>query len=182
MPDVKQVVTKDFTRPGNRLMVVGRIDPEVLGGSVYADCYGQRGDRLFEAGDAASLKRLWDALLRAHRQGAYLSGSAIAEGGAMLRLFEASYGSGLGARVSLDMPGTGRRDGILFGEFVGSVLLEVSADFDPERSLDKLPYFVLGETTETASLTITQKGEKVWQNATLSLAEKWSSTFGEVVK
>jgi phosphoribosylformylglycinamidine synthase len=182
VPDVKKVVTKDFKRPGNRLLLVGRIDPEALGGSVYADCYGQRGNRLFEAGDAASLKRLWDALLRAHRQGAYLSGSAIAEGGAMLRLFEASYGSGLGTRVSLDWPGSGRRDGILFGEFVGSVLLEVGGDFDPERSLDKLPYFVLGETTETPSLTITRKGEKVWQSATRGLAEKWSSTFGEVVK
>jgi phosphoribosylformylglycinamidine synthase len=102
LPDVRRVVSKEFKRPGNRLVLVGRVDCEALGGSVYADSCGQRGDRLFDAYDASSILAVWDALLRLHQQGGYVSASAIAEGGTLLRLFEAAWGSGYGARVSLD--------------------------------------------------------------------------------
>ena len=94
--DVKAIVTKDFKRAGNRLLLLGRYDADVLGGTVYADSLGQRGDRLFDAYDAISMKVQWDYLLELHAQRRYVSASAIAEGGILLRLFEAAFGSGLG--------------------------------------------------------------------------------------
>ena len=54
--DVKAIVTKDFKRAGNRLLLLGRYDAEALGGTVYADSFGQRGDRLFDAYDAISMQ------------------------------------------------------------------------------------------------------------------------------
>ena len=125
LPDVKKVVTKDFKQPGNRIVLVGLFDGEALGGTVYADFCGQRGERLFDAYDAGSIRPVWDALLSLHHQDAYLSASAIAEGGILLRLFEAAWGSGYGARINLDAFPVGRKDAAMFGEFVGSVLLEV---------------------------------------------------------
>jgi len=118
LPDVKKVVTKEFKRAGNRIIILGQVDPQALSGSVYADTYGQRGDRLFDAYDAATICALWDALRALHQAGCYVSGSAIAEGGILLRLFEAAWGSGLGVRVNCDVSAPGRRDGLLFGEFV----------------------------------------------------------------
>jgi phosphoribosylformylglycinamidine synthase len=182
LPDVKKVVTKEFKRPGNQLVLAGRVDPNALGGSVYADSHGQRGDRLFDAYDAASIRSLWDGLLRAHAAGAIVSASAIAEGGLMLRLFEASYGSGLGARINLDGRASGRLDGLLFGEFVGSVLLEVAPGCDLTNTLGELPCRVIGEVTPAAKLVLSQDGKVIWQDATSNLAEAWSSTFNEVVK
>jgi phosphoribosylformylglycinamidine synthase len=182
VPDVKEIVTKDFKRAGSRLVLVGKADPNRLGGSVYADSYSQRGDTLFDAYDGVSVKSLWDALLRAHAQDAIASASAIGEGGLLLRVFEASYGSDLGARINLDVPIRGRRDGLLFGEFVGSALLEVAPGCDVAGMFGGLPHAVIGEVTAEPRLALSERGMPVWQDEIVNLAETWSSTFSEVVK
>jgi phosphoribosylformylglycinamidine synthase len=196
LPDVGKVVSKEFKRPGNRLVLVGRCDAQALGGSVYADAFGQRGDRLFDACDAASMRPLWDALLRLHSQGAYLAASAIAEGGILLRLFEAALGSGYGAQINLDAfgtpaaPGQGtpllppgyRKDAALFGEFIGSVLLEVPSQLDLEAHLGGLPYRVIGEVLPDPQLTLTDCGRIIWKEAMAALEEVWSKTFREVIE
>jgi phosphoribosylformylglycinamidine synthase len=182
VPDVKKIVTKEFKRAGNRLVLVGRVDPEALGGSVYADSHGQRGDRLFDAYDATSICAQWDALLSLHSRGGYVSGSAIAEGGSLLRFFEAAFGSGLGARIKLDTPIPGRRDGLLFAEFIGTVLLEVPADCDVEESFAGIPHQVMGEVTAEPKLALTVGGETIWQESISNLAESWAKPFREVVE
>jgi phosphoribosylformylglycinamidine synthase II len=211
VPDVKKIVTKEFKRAGNRIVLVGRADPEALGGSVYADARGQRGDRLLDAYDAASIRALWDALLELHRNGTYVSGSAIAEGGVALRLFEGCYGSGLGARVNLagarlafgaqarrrkegpesqaETAGTTagpfpevRRDGLLFGESIGSALIEIPPDSDIGDSLDRVPHCVMGEVTAEPQLVLTEAGQVLWQDQIAALAESWGKAFREVVE
>lgn len=180
IPDVKKVVTKEFKQAGNKLVLTGRFDPEALGGSVYADSYGQRGDRLFDAYDGAAIRAHWGALLRLHANGSYVSGSAIAEGGLLLRVFEAAFGSGLGATVNLDVPG--RKDGLLFGEFIGTVLLEVAPDCDLEKSFRGIPYHVIGEVTQEPGISLAQSGTIIWQESVATLAAGWARTFREVVK
>ena len=182
VPDVRKIVTKEFKRAGNKIVLVGRFDPDALGGSVYADCYSQRGDRLFEAYDAASIRALWNALLRLHSEGAYASGSAIAEGGVLLRLFEAGFGSGLGARIEFDSSVPGRKDGLLFGEFVGSVLLEVPAGQKLDESLAGIAHQVIGKVTAEPELVLTADGKAIWQASISTLAEGWAKTFREVVE
>lgn len=182
VPDVKKVVTKEFKRAGNKLVLVGKVDPDALGGSVYADSFGQRGDRLFDAYGGASIRTLWDALLRAHSDDNYVSGSAIAEGGVLLRLFEAAFGSGLGARINLDVEIPGRRDGILFGEFVGSALLEVTPDCRLEKAFAGIPHRIIGEVTQEPRLVLARGGKTVWQEFISILAESWAKTFREVVE
>jgi phosphoribosylformylglycinamidine synthase len=182
VPDVKKIVTKEFRRAGNKIVLVGRFDPDALGGSVYADCYGQRGDRLFDAYDAASIRTLWDAVLRLHSQGGYVSGSAIAEGGVLLRLFEAAFGSGLGARLDLDVSVSGRRDGLLFGEFVGSALLEIPAGCNLVQSFAGVPCTIIAEVTPEPELVLTSSGKVIWQESISTLAEGWAKTLREVVE
>jgi phosphoribosylformylglycinamidine (FGAM) synthase-like enzyme len=204
LPDVRKVVSKDFKRPGNRLVLVGRVDSEALGGSVYADSYGQRGDRLFDAYDASSIRPVWDALLRLHGQGAYVSASAVAEGGILLRLFEAAWGSGYGARIALDafsagvearhgvpvaprhgepLPsGEGRKDSAIFGEFVGSVLLEVPSEYNLNGQLGNVPHRVIGEVIPEPQLILLEREKVVWQEATAALGDVWSKTFREVIE
>jgi len=100
----------------------------------------------------------------------------------MLRLFESAYGSGLGARINLDRAAEGRSDGVLFGEFIGSVLLEVSPDCDLKRVFGEVPHFVLGEVVEHPKLMLIRQGNTIWEDTVVNLAEPWSSTFSEVVK
>jgi phosphoribosylformylglycinamidine synthase len=180
--DVKAVVTKDFKRPGNRLLLIGRDDADALGGTVYADSLGQRGDGLFDSYDAISMQVQWDYLLELHAQRRYVSASAIAEGGILLRLFEGAFGSGLGARVDLDGIKATRRDGFLFGEFIGACVLEVPPEFEVPARLAGIPHKVLGKVTAQPRLTIEEQGEVIWEEGVSKLAEIWSETFREVVK
>ena len=182
LPDVRKVVSKDFKRPGNRLVLVGRFDCAALGGSVYADSRGQRGERLFDAYDASAIRSVWDALLGFHGKAGYVSASAIAEGGILLRLFEAAWGSGYGARITLDAFPEGRKDGAIFGEFVGSVLLEVPSEWNLNGQLGDVPYRVIGEVLPEARLILLEGGKVVWQEPTADLGEVWSKTFREVIE
>jgi phosphoribosylformylglycinamidine synthase len=182
LPDVREVVSKDFKRPGNRLVLVGRFDCAALGGSVYADSRGQRGERLFDAYDASAIRSVWDALLGFHGKAGYVSASAIAEGGILLRLFEAAWGSGYGARITLDAFPEGRKDGAIFGEFVGSVLLEVPSEWNLNGQLGDVPYRVIGEVLPEARLILLEGGKVVWQEPTADLGEVWSKTFREVIE
>ncbi|HXJ93907.1 MAG TPA: AIR synthase-related protein [Terriglobia bacterium] len=189
VPDVSRVVTKEFKRAGNRLLLLGRSDGGGLGGSVYADLNGQRGDRLFEGYDASSIRQLWDLLLALRRERQYVSGAAIAEGGTLLRVFEASLGSGLGARIELAPGAAGTTTGQdatsfakeehFFGEFVGSVLLEI----EPDVRLDalKVPYRWLGEVISQAEIMLTEGGSEVLRESLADLEESWAKTFREVV-
>ena len=180
--DVKKVVTKDFKRAGNHLLLLGRYDASILGGTVYADSLAQRGDSLFDAYDPISMKVQWDYLLELHAQHRYVSASAIAEGGMMLRLFEGAFGSGLGARVDVDgIPAT-RLDGLLFGEFIGACLLEVPPDFKIPAHLAGIRHQFIGHVTAEPRLTIARGGEVIWEESIATLAETWSETFREVVK
>ena len=180
--DVKAVVSKEFKRAGNRLLLVGRHDADAMGGTVYADSLGQRGDRLFDTYDAIAMKVQWDYLLELHARGQYVSGSAIAEGGILLRLFEAAFGSGLGARVDLESIRAPRRDGFLFGEFIGSCLLEVPPDFDDPADLAGIPHQFLGYVTAEPRLTLADRGEVIWEETVEHLTDTWTKTFREVVK
>jgi phosphoribosylformylglycinamidine synthase subunit PurSL len=186
VPDVRRMVSKDFKKPGNRLLVVGRMDDGALGGSVYADTFGQRGDRLFDPGGAAAARALWDSLAKLHAAGAYVSGSAIAEGGMLRRIFEAAYGAGLGAVIRLDAlqsaaGSRSRPDALLFGEFVGSVLLEVPPESDVESDLAGVPHSVAGEVTAEPRLVLMDGANILWQEEVASLTEIWQKTFREVV-
>jgi phosphoribosylformylglycinamidine synthase len=182
LSDVKAVVTKDFKRAGNRLLLVGRYDAEALGGTVYADSQGQRGDRLFDAADATAIQAEWDYLLELHARRKYVSASAIAEGGILLRLFEGAFGSGLGARVDLHAIPAARRAGLLFGEFIGSCLLEVPPEFEIPADAAGIPHQFLGHVTAEPRLTLVDHTTVIWEEAVSTLAASWSETFREVVK
>jgi len=206
VPDVRKIVTKDFKRAGNKLLLVGDADPSYLGGTVYADSFGQRGDRLYDPGDTDAMVRLWDGLHQLQMEGKYVSGSAIAEGGIALRLFEAAYGSGLGALIDLVGMGLGfgefserreykagkrapdpryddpRRDALVFGEFIGSVILEVPPNCRIESFPGGVFYTLLGEVISEPQIEVSDAENFLWQDSISKLAESWGKTFREVVE
>ncbi len=191
LANVKNVATKDFEGAGNLLVMVGRTADDALNASVYADALGQRGDRLFAAYGAADIRKIWDAVLRMHQMGAVASACAIGEGGLALRLFEASYGSGLGARVDLQSAAKTaaagawvctRKDAFLFGEFIGNVLLEVAPDLDLHECLGDVPHLVVGEVTSAPRITLAEGNETLWEETVAALATDWERPFREVVE
>ncbi|MHB1001369.1 MAG: AIR synthase-related protein [Armatimonadota bacterium] len=185
MADVKHAVTKDFKKAGNRLVVFGILDPEKLGGSVYLDAYGERGDKLHDWGNEWA-KDLVVAYRQLHNHykndNPIKSASAIAEGGTLLRLFESAMGSGLGAQIDLSKFPTGRKDGALFTEAVGSILLEVDTNADLMALFGGLPYVEIGKVIESPQIEIIEGDKPVLTAAIDDLISVWEKPFAEVVR
>ena len=91
-------------------------------------------------------------------------------------------GSGLGARIRLDRLSAGRRDGFLFGEFIGSCLIEVPPKLELASLLTGVPYLDLGEVTEQPRLTLVDRNKVVWEETLAQLTKSWTETFREVLK
>lgn len=180
VPDVARVVTKDLKQSGNRLVLLGRLDPERLGGSVYLDLLGERGEALHDFGQewAAGLKETWTRLyaLTQCEENPVRAAAALGEGGLFVRLFEMAYGGGVGAKLDLEALGPGPLEGRLFAEAVGSFLLEVDATADLETLFSGLEYRIVGEVMDEPVLQIA--------DAKASLAELeavWEAPFRKVV-
>ncbi|MCL6520644.1 MAG: hypothetical protein K6T99_12525 [Armatimonadetes bacterium] len=184
IPDVRNIVTKNFKTPGNKLVVLGKLDPERLGGSVYLDAFGERGDKLSDWGNEWA-KDLVITYRRLHKlywnDNPVKSASAIAEGGVLFRLFEGAMGSGLGARVDLCNFPAGRKDGALFSEAVGAILLEVPPDVEPMDLFGGLPWFEVGEVIDTPELVINDAQETLLKVSVCDLVKIWEKPFTEVV-
>ena len=179
MPDVRKAVTKEFKKAGNKLIILGLMDTEKLGGSVYLDAFGERGDKLSDWGNewAKDLLIIYRRLRDLYwNENPIKSASAIGEGGVLLRIFEAAMGSGMGAEIDLAFPG--RRDGALFSEAVGALLLELDASADPGELFGGLPWREIGQVTESSDLAI----KEVITIPIDDLVKVWEKPFAEVVR
>ncbi|MFA6666208.1 MAG: AIR synthase-related protein [Armatimonadota bacterium] len=185
VPDVQKLVTKDFKRAGNKLVLLGTIDPEKLGGSVYADAFGERGDALADWGNewAKELPIIYRKLHSLYWGGnnPVKSASAVAEGGIFLRVFEGAMGGGLGAKIDLSgFPGRG--DGALFSEAVGAILLEMEPSADPFELFGGLPWKEVGRVTDSGCIEVADGGKEVWSSSVDELVKIWEKPFAEVVR
>ncbi|MGE5599194.1 MAG: AIR synthase-related protein [Bacteroidota bacterium] len=183
IPDVGRCVTKPFKQPGDRLILLGDLWPDRLGGSVYLDVLGSRGDSLHDGGQAwaAEQKALWRWLFNRTRQSVnpVRAASAVAEGGLLARIFEMAYGGGLGARLHLGSFSGARWDGVLFAEAVGAFVVEIPADLDPAALFAGHSWRVLGEVTASPEIVIH------WDDMAIvlplaDLVAAWERTFARV--
>ncbi len=199
VPDVRRIRTKEFKRAGNSLAVAGLLGPHALGGSVYADAQGQRGDALFSPGKPEQLLAFWDELLSLVQAPHCVSACAIGEGGLALRLFEGGLGSGLGARVDLscmagllvssaaDTPSNSNLRAItplelMFGEFNGAVLLELTPQGGAQAQKAGFPCVVIGEVLSDAQLIVLNGKQQCFAESLSDLEQVWSATFREVLE
>ena len=191
VPDVTRVVRKEARAAGDRLVLLGDLDPGALGGSVYLDTLGTRGDHLHDPG-ADGAARYLETWRRLH--GLYQSpdspvraAAAIGEGGLLLRAFEMAVGGGLGVAVILDTLARSteeRWDGLLFAEASGAILVEVDASADPATLFAGLPWREVGRVTSDRSITVGRRGPRQEERVTLPLSDltrAWESTFAEVI-
>jgi len=184
MPDVRKMVTKEFKGTGSQIVLVGTLDPEKLGGSVYLDCYGKRGNELADVAheQISSLRELWGTIYRTYQgeDNPILAATAIGEGGLFVRLFEMCYGAGWGAQLDLDALPAGRLDGKLFSEAVGALLVEMPTSVDPGTVFSGFPWQVIGQTLDEPVIQLRFGSEKL-DLPMDELVCAWESTFKEMI-
>ena len=180
MQNVRKLVPKPFQRAGNALLLIGPRSSE-LGGSVFLDTFGKRGERLPDP-DESELMRTWKALKSLRADGFVLSASAVAEGGLVRRIFEMSLGSGLGCRMDAfalaKLLRTGGPEAALFAEMVGAVLIEVPED-RAEKICGQTGAFAVGRVLEDPILSV-RTGSLDLNLEAESLASVWEKPFKEV--
>jgi phosphoribosylformylglycinamidine synthase len=148
MADVRNVVSMDLKRAGNRLFIVGATYDE-MGGSEYCAYLGSDGGKVPRVRPEAS-RACMEALSRATAAGLVRSCHDMSEGGLAVAIAEMAFAGGLGARLTLgDVPlgeNISRPDVILFSESNSRFVVEVSpGDAGAFQSLMKgLPCATVG--------------------------------------
>jgi phosphoribosylformylglycinamidine synthase subunit PurSL len=163
--DVTSIVTMDAKRPGDVVYVLGVTRPE-LGGSEYYALRGHLGNSVPRV-EAASARRLYEALSVAMARGLVASCHDCSDGGLGVALAETAFAGGLGLDIDLRLvPGASdlRDDITLFSEtpsrFVVTVQAEHAAAF--EAALQGLPWAAVGRVTATNAFRVVgRSGEPV---------------------
>ena len=98
--DVARTVSSELKQAGSRLVLVGAVDADGMGGSVYYRSMGIEGGQP-PAVDLDVLPRTLDAVHEAIRSGRVLACHDVSEGGLLTTIAEMSFGSGIGVAIEL---------------------------------------------------------------------------------
>ena len=178
IPDVAKTVSCDIKQPGSTLVLVGKMDPDSLGGSVYFDTQGIENTHLPHV-DMKQLPQTLQAMHAAIQSGKVLSAKAIAEGGLAAAVSQMCFGGDCGAEI--DMEGIGARpDFALFNETAGCFVVEVANEELAHMLFDGIPHAVLGQTMPDKEITV-YDGESAMLSADLyDLKIAWQQPMKEV--
>ncbi len=131
--DVRQCVTMDLKRAGNRLYLIGATRAE-LGGSHLGLVLGESGGQVPRV-DPQQAKAVFAAVHQAIRAGTVAACHDLSEGGLAVAAAEMAFAGGLGARLELhqvtfteDVPSDERDAVLLFSESNTRFLCEVPPD------------------------------------------------------
>lgn len=180
MADVRKCISKPWKKPGNMLFLVGPLTTN-LGGSIYLDTLGQRGDKLPDP-VPKELKNMWQILKPLQEEGIVQSASALCEGGLIRRLFEAALGSGMGCHVGLsalnECVDTDQSEVGLFAEMIGAIMLEVDEN-NAQRVEKNLNGVFLGQVIEESTIRLDTGSNKI-DLPMKKLIHVWEKAFQEV--
>ena len=180
IPDVRRTVTADFKFTGSKIVLLGKMDPEAMGGSVYYDTHGHLGNRIPRV-DLPNLPHLLDRLYQAIHEGYVTSCHDLSEGGVAVALAEMCFGGDKGAWIDLKRIGEGRPDFLFFNEMAGTFLLETRTD---ETSLavlfDGLPWSVIGDVRNNPHISISYGENDLFSVGTQDLKTAWQAPMKEV--
>ena len=88
----------------------------------------------------------------------------------------------MGARIELNAQAGTRAEALLFGEFIGTMLLEVSPEAAKGLSVLAVPHQTIGEVITEPQLVLAEGGNVLWQQSVASLEASWSKPFREVLE
>ncbi len=179
LPDKCRVIGKPFRHPGDLIFLYrpGLVKDE-LGGSVFFDMFGQRGDALPEIDlDEMSLglKLFHEACGEIGDLNKYIpSASTVVDGGIIRRLYEMCRGENNGCNLNLLFDPQ-----YLFSEAPGIVFATTRTEWLEKLPQESLSY--LGVVTAEPSIVAVRKGRDVF-NATINdLSLSWGKTFKEAI-
>lgn len=180
--DVNKTISADFKRSDSAIFLVGNLNPDQMGGSVYL------GGHDFGGKSPVINPRAMEAyaygLSEAIQRGEILSCHDISEGGVAVALAEMCLGGNIGAVINLErleQTTASRLDFLFFNEMAGTYLIEVSKEKVP--NLNGLAIHNIGYTIPAEEITaIDWDDEAIFSIPLSTLREAWKRPLEEVFK
>ena len=180
IPDVRKTCSADFKRTDSVILLVGKMQPEALGGSIYHDTLGYVGNNLPKC-DLKTQPKVFDIVHRLIVEGEALAVHDVSHGGMAATLAEMCFGGDCGADIRLDeLPGGARTDELMFSQTAGCFLVEVPADSDKlEELLASGLVAKIGNTTPQKNIVVHNSGAS-FEVSVDELKAAWQAPLEEV--
>lgn len=178
IPDVARTVTADLKQVGSVLALVGQRDPGGLGGSIWLETLGERGERPPRV-DLVALPKTLDAVHAAIAAEQLLACHDVSEGGLLVALAEMAFGGDVG--VVLDVAPLGdRADVALFNETAGVFVVEVASAEAALDLFEGVPVLLVGHTVPEPVLRVRQGAAPLFEASLAELQAAWSAPLAAV--
>ncbi|MBM4350077.1 MAG: phosphoribosylformylglycinamidine synthase, partial [Deltaproteobacteria bacterium] len=183
MPDITKVVTPDIKKPGHSQLIFIDISREKtrLGGSIFAQVFGQIGNESPDVDDPELLKSAFHAIQKLMSENLILAGHDISDGGIITTFLEMAFAGNCGLNIRMDGPSNPLER--LFTEELGAVI-ECQVD-DVQKVLEILDSFhlrstLIGETTKEKKISVAFNSQKVLESDLRVLRQGWEETSYQI--
>ncbi len=175
--DVKKTCTSDFKKSNSVLILVGKMDYQNLGGSIYYDTQNIVSNNIPKIDLKILPKTLKTIQSGIHRR-KILSTHDVSEGGLLTTIFEMCVGGNIGAQVAAD--NLVRPDHFLFNETAGCFIVEVENNNIVKKLFKNIPYVVLGRTRKENSIVVKNKNKTLFSVKVDELKKAWQKPMKEI--
>ncbi len=181
IPDVEKTVSADIKRAGRSLLyLVGEMDRDALGGSVYFQTRGVDNSEIPHV-NTNLLPSVLRSVHQAIKSGEVLSCHDLGKGGLAVTLAEMCFGGNCGAEIDLQSLGNTRADFTLFNETAGCFVVEIESEETAERLFRNVPHTLLGRTKEEKIISIQNGKNTILKVETNELKDAWKKPLEEVI-
>ena len=169
--DSTKTVTADFKKTNSVICLVGSLDLDSMGGSVYYDTKGFLGNSVPKI-DLKLFSKTANAIYKGIQNREILSCHDISEGGMITAIFEMCVGGDCGA--SLKLKAENRMDYFLFNETAGVFVVEIENEKTARKLFKNVPFAILGKTRREKTINVSSKN-KLFSADLYDLKNAWQS-------
>ncbi len=177
IPDVAKTVSSDFKKTNSVIYLVGNIDKNTLGGSVYYDVQGVLGKDVPKS-NINKLPLVFSAIHKGIQKGEIISCHDVSEGGIISAAFEMCVGGDMGATLAI--PKNIPSDAFLFSETAGCFLVELEENAQAKHIFKNVPFKKIGKTTLQKTIIAKHKDKKLFELQLEKLISVWQKPMKEV--
>jgi phosphoribosylformylglycinamidine synthase len=161
------------------LILVGQMDNENLGGSIYFDTLNERGGKVPEV-DLENLPKVLTSIHDAIDKGVVKSCKTVGYGGLSTTIAMMCFGGECGAEINVSDI-TSRADISIFSETAGCFVVEVDNGIESEKYFSSVPHVILGKTTADKKLKIKDGNKDVIDTDIDELKKVWKEPFNKIL-
>ncbi len=167
--DTTKTISSDLKKNNSVIVLVGSLDTNSMGGSVYFDVNNLLGERVPRI-DLIEFSKIAKVISKGILDGKILSCHDISEGGILTSVFEMCIGGDMG--VNLKLPKNKREDYFIFNETAGAFLVEVENREIAKKLFKNVKYLILGETKKEKNIEVVNS-KKMFSANLSELKNSW---------